>query len=116
MSSVIVPLVKCKTKDLSDVNNYRAIAISNTISKLFESVVLNDLLLWQKVISCNTVLSMVCLLACVQMFLKQQLTITLLVAVTSSAALLTSVRHSTVLTIGGYLVNSLSDGVSSELI
>jgi len=42
MSSVIVPLVKCKTKDLSDVNNYRAIAISNTISKVFESVVLND--------------------------------------------------------------------------
>ena len=43
MSSVIVPLVKCKTKDLADVNNYRAIAISSTLSKVFESVVLNDL-------------------------------------------------------------------------
>ena len=38
MNSVIVPLVKCKTGNLSDVNNYRAIAISSAISKLFESV------------------------------------------------------------------------------
>jgi len=38
MKSVIVPLVKCKTGDLSDVNNYRAIAISTSISKLFENV------------------------------------------------------------------------------
>ena len=42
-SSVIVPLVKCKTKNLSDVENYRAIAISNSISKLFESVILNEI-------------------------------------------------------------------------
>ena len=38
MKSVIVPFVKCKTGDLSDVNNYRAIAISTSISKLFENV------------------------------------------------------------------------------
>ena len=41
MKSVIVPLVplvKCKTGDLSDVCNYRAIAISTSISKLFENV------------------------------------------------------------------------------
>jgi endonuclease/exonuclease/phosphatase family metal-dependent hydrolase len=38
MKCVIVPLVKCKTGDLSDVNNYRAIAISTAVSKLFESV------------------------------------------------------------------------------
>jgi len=37
MESVIVPLVKCKTGNLSDVNNYRAIAISTALSKLFES-------------------------------------------------------------------------------
>ena len=36
MQSVIVPLVKCKTGNLSDVNNYRAIAISTAVSKLFE--------------------------------------------------------------------------------
>lgn len=40
MKSVIVPLVKCKTGDLSDINNYRAIAISTAISKLFENVLL----------------------------------------------------------------------------
>jgi len=38
MKSVIIPLVKCKTGSLSDVNNYRAIAISAAVSKLFESV------------------------------------------------------------------------------
>ena len=29
----IIPLVKCKSGDLSDVNNYRAIALSNSITK-----------------------------------------------------------------------------------
>jgi hypothetical protein len=38
MKSVSVPLVKCKTSDLSDVNNYRAIAISTVVSNLLESV------------------------------------------------------------------------------
>ena len=38
MTSVTVPLVKCKTGDLSDVNNYRAIAISNSLSKLLEAL------------------------------------------------------------------------------
>ena len=38
MSAVIVPLVKCKTGDLSDVDNYRAITLSNSISKIIESL------------------------------------------------------------------------------
>jgi hypothetical protein len=38
MQSVIIPLVKAKGGDLSDLNNYRAIAISNSISKILESV------------------------------------------------------------------------------
>jgi len=38
MRSIIIPLVKCKTGDLSDVNNCRAIAISTAVSKLFECV------------------------------------------------------------------------------
>jgi len=37
MQSVIIPLVKNKSGDLSDINNYRAIAISQSISKLFEA-------------------------------------------------------------------------------
>jgi len=39
MKSVIVPLVKNKSGNLADLNNYRAIAISPAISKLFESIV-----------------------------------------------------------------------------
>jgi len=39
MASVIVPLAKCKSDDLSDINNHRATALSTTISKLFESVI-----------------------------------------------------------------------------
>jgi len=36
--SIMVPLVKNKAGDLSDINNYRAIAISPALSKLFESL------------------------------------------------------------------------------
>jgi len=39
MQSIIVPIVKSKNGDLSDQNNYRAIAIFTTVSKLFESVI-----------------------------------------------------------------------------
>ena len=38
MNAVIVPLLKCKTGDLSDVDNYRAITLSNSISKILESL------------------------------------------------------------------------------
>jgi len=38
MKSIIIPLVKCKTGSLSDVNNYRAVTISTAVSKLSESV------------------------------------------------------------------------------
>jgi hypothetical protein len=41
MQSIIIPLVKCKGGDLTDVNNYRAITLSNSVTKLFESVILN---------------------------------------------------------------------------
>ena len=44
MHSVIVPLVKAKGGDLTDVNNYRAIALSNSITKILESVLLNRVL------------------------------------------------------------------------
>jgi len=38
LQSAISPLVKSYTGDLTDVNNYRAIAVSNTGSKILESV------------------------------------------------------------------------------
>ena len=42
MDSVIIPLVKSKSGDLADVNNYRAIAISMSTSKLFECAIANE--------------------------------------------------------------------------
>jgi hypothetical protein len=36
--ATIIPLVKCKTGDLSDVNNYKAIALSNSITKILETL------------------------------------------------------------------------------
>ena len=38
MQFLIVPLIKNKTGDLSDPNNYRAIALSTAQSKIFESI------------------------------------------------------------------------------
>ena len=43
MNSMIVPLVKNKHGDLTNVDNYRAIMISNAVSKLFETVILTVL-------------------------------------------------------------------------
>ena len=40
LDSVIVPLVKNRNGNLSDKNNYRPIALSSTISKVFENVIL----------------------------------------------------------------------------
>jgi hypothetical protein len=44
MKSVFIPQVKNKTGDLTDVNNYHAIAISNSCSKVFELVMYSYLL------------------------------------------------------------------------
>jgi len=40
MDTEFVPLLKNKTGDIADVNNYRAIAISNAESQLLENVIL----------------------------------------------------------------------------
>jgi len=42
MQCVIIPLVKNKSGDLSDVNNYRAISISTATSKLFETTIFDS--------------------------------------------------------------------------
>ena len=43
MKTVIVPLVKNKTGDTSDVNNYRHIALVTIASKIFENILLDIL-------------------------------------------------------------------------
>ena len=68
MQSVIVPLVKCKTGDLSDVNNYRAIAISTSVSKLFEMYYLCMLNTLTHMMRISLGSPLVVLLACVLMF------------------------------------------------
>jgi len=42
MQSVIIPLVKCKTCNMNDPNNYRAMALSNTVSKILEYIFLQQ--------------------------------------------------------------------------
>ena len=37
----IMLLVKCKTGDLTDVSTYRAIALSNSVSKILETLLFN---------------------------------------------------------------------------
>ena len=41
MQSVIIPVLKSKSGDVTDANNYRAIAVSTAISKIFESIIAN---------------------------------------------------------------------------
>ena len=41
MHVVIIPLLKCKSKDPADVNNYKPIAIAAALSKVLEQVLLS---------------------------------------------------------------------------
>ena len=43
IQTTLVPLLKNKAGNISDVNNYRAIALSNSISKLLEDVLLQSI-------------------------------------------------------------------------
>ena len=43
MHVVIIPLLKCKSKDPADVNNYRPIATATALSKVLEQVLLSRL-------------------------------------------------------------------------
>ena len=43
MHVVIIPLLKCRSKDPADVNNYRPIAIATAFSKVLEQVLLSPL-------------------------------------------------------------------------
>ena len=41
MRVMIIPLVKCKSKDPADVNNYRPIAITTDLSKVLDQILLS---------------------------------------------------------------------------
>ena len=41
MTTIIAPIIKNKSGDLSDNNNYRPIALATVASKLFESLILS---------------------------------------------------------------------------
>ena len=43
VNSVIIPIIKNKSGDFTDKNNYRPIALSSTISKVFEHTIVNRL-------------------------------------------------------------------------
>ena len=106
MQSVIVPLVKDKSGDLSDVNNYRAIAISTSMSKLYESIVASevgyhdDADKYQFGLKKNVIRQV-----CVQMFLRKRLIITLIGAAMFLLALLILLKRLIGLTIGKCLTN-----------
>jgi len=52
MDTEFVPLLKNKTGDITDVSNYRAIAISNAESKLLENVILQRIQSSRDDVSC----------------------------------------------------------------
>ena len=102
--STIIPLVKCKSGDLSDVNNYRAIALSNSASKILET------LLFDFIETSNTndnyqfgFRKKTTLHQYARMFLRRQLTIIDSMAVMFSLASSTLIKLLTMLITGCFL-------------
>ena len=57
MHVVIIPLLKCKSKDPADVNNYMPIAITTALSKVLEQVLLSPLARYLWTVTVNLVSS-----------------------------------------------------------
>jgi len=74
MQCVIIPLVKNKSGDLSDVNNYRAISISTATSKLFETTIFDSVNNSITSVDYHLVLGLVIQLLSALMFLSKLLT------------------------------------------
>ena len=53
MQSLIVPLIKNKCGDLTDVNNYGAIALSTALSKIFETVLMQHIITHDDIDKCQ---------------------------------------------------------------
>jgi len=41
MNCTIIPLVKCEADDVTDINNYSAITLSNAVTKILEVILLS---------------------------------------------------------------------------
>ena len=91
--ATIIPLVKCKTGDFTDVNNYRAIALSNSVSKILETLLFNYVESQHAADEYQFGFKKVILQLYVQMFLKRQLITTERMAVMFLLVLLISTRH-----------------------
>ena len=59
MQATIVPLVKCKSGNLTDVNNYRAITLSNSVTKIFEYLFLDKIKSYAQRMIVNLVLKQI---------------------------------------------------------
>ena len=94
MDSVIVPLVKNKGGDLTDANNYRAIALSNVETKVLETVLLQKMAKVDISDRYQFGFKKATLPVYAPVLLNVQLNIILTGAVTCLAVLLTSVKHS----------------------
>ena len=57
MHVVIIPLLKCESKDSADVTNYRLIAIATALSKVLERVLLSRLARYLWTVAANLVSS-----------------------------------------------------------
>jgi len=97
-----IPLVKCKSGDLTDTNNYRAIALSNAITKILESLLFSYIDSYDRLVlmSINLVLRITTLLPPALMCLKKSLTTTDIMVATFLPALLTSAKLSIMLNFG----------------
>ena len=100
---MIIPLIKAKNGDLTDVNNYRAIAVSTAISKLSESVIADPFTSVSPIDMYQFgFLKSVILLDCVLVYLNVPLITTLTTAVMFSFVLLILPKRLIRLTVGNF--------------
>jgi hypothetical protein len=103
--ATIIPLVKCKSSDLTDVNNYRAIALSNSITKILESLLFSFIESHDMADEYQFGFKKTILPQSVLIFLKKLSIITGRMVVMYSPVLLILTKHLTMLIFGYYFVN-----------
>ena len=67
LETVIIPVIKNKSGDATDKHNYRPLAISTTMSKVLELLMLHKLILIYTLLIINLVLNKTMVLICVYM-------------------------------------------------